>query len=393
MAALLKQSTTVTVRLGPYLDKTDGVTEKTALTPVVEVSKNHGAFAARNSATAITHDSNGWYAVELNATDTNTLGPMVVKSDDATTHLPVWREFEVVGANVFDSLIGGTDKLQVDLAEWIGVAPLALVTQLVQAQANQLATQAKADVNAEVDAALDTAVPATPTADSVNERMKTLDDNYTATRATKIDNLDATVSTRSTFNVATQNVTVGDIVAAALAKFFTTATGQTYATAVAQSVVKEIADNAGGGSETRLRTGTAQAGGSNTITLDAGASAVTNFYKHAILAITAGTGAGQAQIIDSYDGTTKVATMAAAWATAPNNTSQFVILPLGTIPGASAPTAAQVSDQVLNDLATEKRTVNRSTGEIRHYKADQTTVRGTLRITEIDANTQGLLPV
>lgn len=120
MAALLKQSTTVTIRLGPALDKTDGVTEETGLSPTVEVSKGNGAFAARNSATAITHDSNGWYAVELNTTDTGTLGPLIAKFDDSTTHLPVWREFLVVPANVYDSIVGGTDTLQADVTQWNG---------------------------------------------------------------------------------------------------------------------------------------------------------------------------------------------------------------------------------------------------------------------------------
>ena len=105
MAQLLKNGVTVTVRLGPFLSKTDGVTEQTALTPVVEVSKNHAAFGARNSATAIAHDSNGWYAVELNGTDTGTNGPLLVKSDDSTTYLPVWREFLVVPANTFDAIV------------------------------------------------------------------------------------------------------------------------------------------------------------------------------------------------------------------------------------------------------------------------------------------------
>jgi len=62
---------------------------------------------------------------------------------------------------------------------------------------NALGTQAKADVNAEVDNALNTAIPSSPTAGSINERIKTLDDNYTASRAGKLDNLDATVSSRS----------------------------------------------------------------------------------------------------------------------------------------------------------------------------------------------------
>lgn len=62
-----------------------------------------------------------------------------------------------------------------DVKEWLGVAPLALTSQLVQAQGNQLGTQAKADVNAEVDSALDTAIPGTPTAGSVNDVLKDLD--------------------------------------------------------------------------------------------------------------------------------------------------------------------------------------------------------------------------
>jgi hypothetical protein len=120
MATWLKQSTAVTIRLGPALDRSDGVTEETALSPTVEVSKNHGAFAARNSATAITHDSNGWYAVELNTTDTGTLGPLIAKFDSAADHLPVWREFLVVPANTYDALVGGTEWLTVDAlkVEW-----------------------------------------------------------------------------------------------------------------------------------------------------------------------------------------------------------------------------------------------------------------------------------
>ncbi len=122
MATWLKQSTTITLRVGPFLDKTDGVTEETALSPAVEISKAGGAFAARNSATAIAHDSNGWYSVELNATDTNTLGILLLKVDDAATHLPVWHEYMVLPAVVYDSLVAGSDNLQVDVTQWLGTA-------------------------------------------------------------------------------------------------------------------------------------------------------------------------------------------------------------------------------------------------------------------------------
>ena len=55
MATPLKQSTAVTIRMGPFLDKTDGVTEETALglaSTDVQLSKAGGAFANKNDATA-----------------------------------------------------------------------------------------------------------------------------------------------------------------------------------------------------------------------------------------------------------------------------------------------------------------------------------------------------
>jgi len=56
---------------------------------------------------------NGYYSIPLDATDTGTLGHLVVTVSEAGA-LPVWREFLVVPANVYDSLVGGTDNLEVD---------------------------------------------------------------------------------------------------------------------------------------------------------------------------------------------------------------------------------------------------------------------------------------
>jgi hypothetical protein len=75
------------------------------------------------------------------------------------------------------------------------------------------------------------------------------------------------------------------------------------------------------------RSATAQAGGASTITLDSSASAVDDFYNNQILLIVSGTGAGQARSIADYVGSTKVATVASAWATNPNSSSVFAILP------------------------------------------------------------------
>jgi hypothetical protein len=81
-----------------------------------------------------------------------------------------------------------------------------------------------------------------------------------------------------------------------------------------------------------IRANTAQAGAATTITLDASASAVTDFYTGELITVTAGAGAGQSRQIIAYNGTTKVATVA-AWATNPDNTSVFAIHPFTTIAG------------------------------------------------------------
>lgn len=95
-----------------------------------------------------------------------------------------------------------------------------------------------------------------------------------------------------------------------------------------------------------LRSGTAQAGAATTITLDAGASALDSFYNEASIFITAGTGAGQVRVIESYVGATKVATVSDAWVTNPDATSQFVILAIFTEhPAAASAIAGEVWDE------------------------------------------------
>jgi hypothetical protein len=74
---------------------------------------------------------------------------------------------------------------------------------------------------------------------------------------------------------------------------------------------------------TLVNTGTAQSGGSKSITLAAGASAVTNFYVGQPIQLASGSGVGQVRTIIAYNGTTKVATLDRAWATLPDNTTVY----------------------------------------------------------------------
>lgn len=112
----LKQSTAATIKLGPFVDDTDGKTAETALTisqADVRLSKNGGDMAQKNDATAATHDELGYYDVPLNATDTGTLGRLRVMVTEPGA-LAVWDEFMVVPANAYDSLVLGTDYLTAD---------------------------------------------------------------------------------------------------------------------------------------------------------------------------------------------------------------------------------------------------------------------------------------
>jgi len=113
----LKLSTAATITFGPFVDSTDAVTPETALGLVqadARLSKNGAAFAQKNDATSPAHLENGHYSVVLNATDTNTLGRLRVAVYKAGA-LPVWADFQIIPAQVYDSLVGGSDQLDVSL--------------------------------------------------------------------------------------------------------------------------------------------------------------------------------------------------------------------------------------------------------------------------------------
>ena len=122
----LKQSTAATIKLGPFLDDTNGKTAETELTIAqadIKLTKNGGTFAQTNNAAGATHDAAGWYGIPLDTTDTGTLGRLTVAVHEAGA-LPCFAEFMIVPANVFESLCG-SDKLEVDLLQIGGIAQSA----------------------------------------------------------------------------------------------------------------------------------------------------------------------------------------------------------------------------------------------------------------------------
>ena len=124
----LKQSTSVDVPIGPFLDETDGRTAETALTitqPDIRLKKNGANWAQKNAAQTLSHEENGFYEVTLDATDTGTLGLLRLAVFESGA-LPVWEDFMVVTANVYDSLFS-TDVLDVSVTQVNGTTAPNLV--------------------------------------------------------------------------------------------------------------------------------------------------------------------------------------------------------------------------------------------------------------------------
>lgn len=153
MARWLKQSTSVDVPIGPFVDQTDGFTAETALTltqPDIRLKKNGAAWAQKNAAQTLAHEENGYYEVTLDATDTNTLGLLRLAVNESGA-LPIFEDYLVVPTNIWDSLFS-TDLLQVDLTQWLGAAPNALVSSRVDASVGAIAANAITATSINADA-------------------------------------------------------------------------------------------------------------------------------------------------------------------------------------------------------------------------------------------------
>lgn len=105
--------------------------------------------------------------------------------------------------------------------------------------------------------------------------------------------------------------------------------------------------------------GAAVAGAAGSITLKAGASAITDFYKNGLIVITSGTGIAQSRSITAYDGTTKIATVDRPWGTIPLVGSGYMVVPAAP---SSSLTNAGIADAVWDEALAGHLGVG-STGE------------------------------
>lgn len=76
MSYFIKQSSASKPLIFLLVQSSDHISPATGLTPTVTISKNGGSFAS--PAGSVTEIANGWYQVAANATDNNTLGPLIL---------------------------------------------------------------------------------------------------------------------------------------------------------------------------------------------------------------------------------------------------------------------------------------------------------------------------
>jgi len=118
----LEQSTEIDVRVGPFVDVSDGYTPETGVAlgdaDEAELLKQNGAATVDISGAgwAAVANCDGWYDLTLTTDHTDTLGQLTVVVQDDNVCLPVHVSFMVVPSNVWDSMFG-SDILHASLYE------------------------------------------------------------------------------------------------------------------------------------------------------------------------------------------------------------------------------------------------------------------------------------
>jgi hypothetical protein len=287
--------------VGPVLDA-DGVAVTGGVVGDFKISKNGASPGALDGSATLTHRHTGFYSLALTANDVDTVGTGQVTIDDTTNTCPMLN-LQIIEEVIFDALFAASANAFAGAAGSTTLGAGAITATVVADATIDAATFAAGAINATAiasDAITDAKVAADVTIASVTGAVGSV--------------TGAVGSVTGAVGSVTGNV--GGNVTGSVGS-------------VASGGILRASFAADTGLQT-IRSNTAQAGAAGTITLDASASAVSQFYRYKEIYLTGGTGAGQVRQITSYNESTKVATVDANWATTPDNTTTFAILPHGT---------------------------------------------------------------
>ena len=264
-AIRLPTNRAVIIPVGPFVSFDDGVTPETEMTVTnitcelykrsdaggagtapTRVAITLSATGGSNDMAHITDDVAGMYALELTAAQLNWTGEGMLAFTDPDVMAPRFIDIVVEPNNIYDSTMHGTDYVQVDKVQSGGVAN---ATATIANEFGGSTFQAASDVKTAVEAAgshltlIKTKTDYLPSVAAGAAGGVFIAGSNAATTVDITGNLSGNVGGNVTG-------TIGGLTAAALKDFFDTDTTTTYASAVAGSVAKEIADNAGGSSLT-----------------------------------------------------------------------------------------------------------------------------------------------
>lgn len=272
---LLRTNTATRVTVGPFLDKTDGVTPEVAITvtaekltfivdtagvPTLILDTAPTASGGANDMVHITGDDAGYYDLELAAADVNYLGRAKLALTDATVHCPVFHEYMIIPAMIYDALILGTDTLQSDTVQWLGTACATPTTGGVP----------EVDVT-HVSGTAQTAGDIIADTNDIQTQIGTAGAGLTAL----VDLVWDEILTGATHNVANSS-------------------GKRLRLLTAQAVMSGTLPDQTGMGKTQIK-------------LDTGASATPNIYDEALIIIDTGTAIGEGHHILYYDGVNRIA--------------------------------------------------------------------------------------
>lgn len=134
----LRQSTaSQEVIVGPFLDSTDGNTAETALSIAntdIKIWKTGGTTESSKNSGGATHIASGRYYTVLDATDTNTIGPLEINVH-VSGALPVKLRCCVLDEAVYDVLFGTTAPSTLAAGALMGLADNAITAAKIASDA------------------------------------------------------------------------------------------------------------------------------------------------------------------------------------------------------------------------------------------------------------------
>jgi hypothetical protein len=107
----LKQSTGVSVVIGPFANYTSGVTPVQGITNTSGISlglykSNSAVSASLGGNNWLEIPTNGYYQLGLTSTDTGVTGQLKVFAQDNDSFVPVWETFQVITGDAYDAYHG-----------------------------------------------------------------------------------------------------------------------------------------------------------------------------------------------------------------------------------------------------------------------------------------------